>query len=173
MRRELPDTTGVRNHADPCGSGARRRRFCHSPSVIDPASPITGSRRTSGMRSRLDRFLPALVLVVCTLSVLIVLEGRSDGGKISTPKPVPALASPTLVFVANAPADPQAVAVRLAGPGAVAYSYAEVCGMKDLRPPKFILSLVGGQRDAVLERARKDPDVRDPVLSVWPCGAGL
>src|SRR5437868_3975634 len=114
MRRELPDTTGVRNDVDPCGSGARRRRFCHSPSVIDPASPITGSRRTSGMRSTLDRFvLPALVLVVCTLSVLIVLEGRSDGGKISTPKPVPALASPTLVFVANAPADPQAVAVRL------------------------------------------------------------
>ena len=45
--------------------------------------------------------------------------------------------------------------------------------MKDLRPPKFILPLVGGQRDAVLERARKDSDVRDPVISVWPCGAGL
>ena len=126
------------------------------------------------MPSRLGRFvLPVLVLVISTLSVLIVLQGQAGGGSNPTPKPVPALGSPTLVFVVNPPADPRAVAVRLAGPGAVAYSYAEVCGMRELRPPKFILPLVGGQRDAVLERARKDPDVRDPVISVWPCGSGL
>ena len=126
------------------------------------------------MTSRLGRFvLPVLVLVISTLSVLIVLQGQAGGGSNPTPKPVPALGSPTLVFTVSAPADPQVVAVRLAGPGAVAYSYAEVCGMTDLRPPKFIVPLADGQRDAALERARQDPDVRDPVLSVWPCGSGL
>ena len=126
------------------------------------------------MPSRLGRFvLPVLVLVISILSVLIVLQGRAGSDSNPLPKPVPALGSPTLVFVVNPPADPNAVAVRLAGPGAVAYSYAEVCGMTDLRPPKFIVPLADGQRDAALERARQDPDVRDPVLSVWPCGSGL
>src|SRR5205807_9896640 len=96
--------------------GTRRCPFGHPLA----ASPIRGSRRTYGMPSRLGRFvLPALVVVVCTLSVLIVLHGQASTGGTTSPKPAPALGSPTLVFVVNPPADPDAVAVLLAGPGAV------------------------------------------------------
>lgn len=126
------------------------------------------------MGGTLRRFaLPALLLVVTGLSMLILLLPRSGAGKATSQRPTPALGSPTLVFVLKAPADPQVVAVRLAGAGAVAYSYAQVCGMENIRPPKFILPLAPGQADTILTRARRDPDIQDPLLSVWPCGAGL
>jgi len=126
------------------------------------------------MGGKLRRFaLPALVLVVTGLSVLIVVQSRSGVGNSTDQKPTPALGSPTLVFVVEPPADPQIVAVHLAGAGAVVFSYAQVCGMDNMRPPKFILPLAPGQAGAILARARTDPDVADPVLSVWPCGAGL
>jgi len=126
------------------------------------------------MGGKLRRFaLPAMVVVVTGLSVLVVVQSRSGAGNASSQKPTPALGSPILVFVVEPPADPQVVAVRLAGAGAVAFSYAQVCGMDNIRPPKFILPLAPGQTDAILARARTDPDVADPVLSVWPCGAGL
>jgi len=126
------------------------------------------------MGGKLRRFvLPALVLVVTGLSVLIVVQSRSGVGNASSQKPTPALGSPTLVFVVEPPADPQVVAVRLAGSGAVAFSYAKICGMENMRPPRFILPLGPGQAGAILARARTDPDVADPMLSVWPCGAGL
>lgn len=126
------------------------------------------------MREKLGRVvLPALVVVITGLSILVLLQSGPavDGNSPSTPGP--ALGSPTLVFVVQTAADPQAVGVRLAGRAAVIYGYAEICGTQDVRPPKFILPLVAGEADAILARARSDPDVADPMISVWPCGAGM
>jgi len=125
------------------------------------------------MGGKFRRFaLAAPALVVTVLSVLILLRPLGAGNAISQ-RPTPALGSPTLVFVVKVPADPQVVAVRLAGAGAAAYSYARVCRMEALHPPKLILPLAPFQADAILARARSDPDVQDPLLSVWPCGAAL
>ena len=122
------------------------------------------------MRARLgSTLLPVLVVVVSSVTILVVLARPAPGGMGNTRTPPP-LGSATLVFTPNASADPQAIAVRLAGTGAYAYDYGQLCGQEDAEPPRFILPVPADRAQALLDQARVDPDVRSVASSIWPCG---